>query len=114
MLRAGAFKATHRSSMALGSNGGVRVDSASQRLDRAVEAPDPAAAVPELARALRDEVMPQRAMYRLFADQQERLPRDDPRYDAVVDTMDLIWGGLWAKGRALFDTELTDAKAKDE
>jgi hypothetical protein len=90
------------------------VDSASQRLVRALEAPDPAAAVPELARALRDEGMTQRAMYRLFADQQGRLPGDDPRYDAVVNTMDLIWGGPWAKGRALFDAELTDAKANDE
>ena len=25
------------------------------------------------------------------------------------DNMDLIWGGGWAKGRALFETELTSA-----
>ena len=90
------------------------MDSASHRLAKALEAADPAAAILELAGALRDEGMGQLAMYRLFAAEQVRLSEDDPRYDAVVDTMDLIGGGPWAKGRALFDAELTDAQIKGE
>ena len=90
------------------------MDSASQRLVRAREADDPAAEVPALARALRDEGMTQLAMYRLLAAEQKRLSSDDPRYDPVVDTMDLIWGGPWAKGGALFDAELADAQVDGE
>jgi hypothetical protein len=90
------------------------VDSASERLAKALDADDPAAAVHELACALRDEGMAQLAMYRLFAAEQARLSGDDPRYDAVVDTMDLIGGGPWAKGHALFDAELTDAQINPE
>ena len=88
----------------------IRVDSASQRLARALESADPAAEVPALARVLRDEGMTQLAMYRLFAAEQKRLPGDDRRHNPVVDTMDLIWGGPWAEGRALFDAELTDVQ----
>jgi hypothetical protein len=53
--------------------------------------------------------MSQVNMYRLFAEQQQRLSGDDPRYDVVADAMDLIWGGPCAKGSALFGRELTDA-----
>jgi hypothetical protein len=90
------------------------VDSAGQRLAKALEAADPTAAVQALARTLRDEGMAQLAMYRLFATEQRRLSGSDPRYDAVVDTMDLIGGGPWAKGRALFNSELTDAQINGE
>lgn len=90
------------------------MDSAIQRLAKALKASDPRAAVQELACTLRDEGMGQRAMYLLFAAQQKRLSGDDPRYDAVVDTMDLIRGGPWAKGSALFEFELTDAQLGEE
>jgi hypothetical protein len=79
-----------------------------QRLAEAMGELDPAAAVLEFARRLRDEGMDQVTMFRLFSEQQRLLSGDDPRYDALVDTMDLIWGGPWAKGGALFDEELTN------
>jgi hypothetical protein len=90
------------------------VEEERQRLIHALDAPDPVRAVQELARVFRREGMEQVAMYRLFAEQQQKLSADDPRYDAVVDTMDLIWGGPWAKGHALFDEELTDARLSRE
>lgn len=49
-------------------------------------------------------------MYHLFAEFQRIVDSDDPRYDALLDNIDLIWGGYWAKGRALFETELTAAE----
>jgi hypothetical protein len=85
-----------------------------ERLMVAENAPEPASAVRELAQALRAEGMGQAAMYRLFSDQQQRLSGEDPRYEAVVDTMDLIWGGPWAKGGALFDDELTSGRLRRE
>jgi hypothetical protein len=80
-----------------------------QRLVDAIDAVDSKNAVPALARAWRAEGMSQVNMYRLFAEQLQRLAGDDPRYDVVTETMDLIWGGSWAKGHALFDKEMTDA-----
>jgi hypothetical protein len=80
----------------------------------ALNASDPSRRAYELARALRDEGMDQVAMYRLFSEQQDALSGDDPRYDAVVDTMDLIWGGAWAKGRRLFEQELTEDRLARE
>ena len=81
-----------------------------QRLVDAMGQSDPATAVLELAQRLRDEGMGQVTMFRLFSEQQQELSGDDPRYDAIVDTMDLIWGGPWAKGRAFFDEELTNER----
>lgn len=87
---------------------------ARKRLEEALGARDPAAAVHELARALRTEGMGQTPMYRLFSEQHRRISADDPRYDAIADTMDLIWGGPWATGAALFDEELTDERLANE
>jgi hypothetical protein len=70
------------------------------RFEGALEVGSPATAVPELARGLRTEGMKQAPMCRLFSTELQRLSGDDPRYDAVADTMDLIWGGPWAKGAA--------------
>lgn len=80
-----------------------------QRFALALASPDPATALHALAKALQAEGMAQVALYHLFAEFQQETDGDDPRYDAIVDTMDLIWGGGWAKGRALYDTELTSA-----
>jgi hypothetical protein len=87
---------------------------ARSRLADALSTSDPAAAVLALARLLRDEGMGQVALYRLFAEQQQRLWGKGPRYDAIVDTMDLIWGGPWAKGHALFDEEISSGRIDRE
>jgi len=80
-----------------------------QRFELALVSPDPSIALHELAKALKAEGMGQVAMYHLFAEYQQKVEGEDPRHDAIVDNMDLIWGGGWAKGRALFESELTSA-----
>src|SRR3954470_17421692 len=80
-----------------------------QRFELALSSLNPSVALHELAKALKAEGMVQVAMYNLFAEFQRKIDSDDPRYDAILDNMDLIWGGAWAKGRALFESELTDA-----
>jgi hypothetical protein len=80
-----------------------------QRFEVALASPNPSIALHELAKALKAEGMGQVAMYHLFAEFQQKIDGDDPCYDAIVDNMDLIWGGGWAKGLALFETELTNA-----
>jgi hypothetical protein len=84
-------------------------DSLRQRFDQALRAPHPSSALHALAQALKADGMTQVALYHLFAEYQAKLDPDDPRHDAVVDNLDLIWGGPWAKGHALFEKELTDA-----
>jgi hypothetical protein len=79
-----------------------------QRLELALSSANPGTALHELAKSLKTEGMGQVAMYHLFAEFHLKTDHDDPRYDYITDTMDLIWGGGWAKGRALFETELTD------
>src|SRR5436309_1484471 len=80
-----------------------------RRFELALSSPDPSAALHDLAKALKAEGMGQVAMYHLFAEFQRKTDGADRRYDAIADNMDLIWGGGWAKGRALFEKELTDA-----
>lgn len=84
-----------------------------QRFRLALSSPDPFKALHELAVTLKLEGMSQVAMYHLFAVFQREIDDDDPRYDAIVDNMDYVWGGGWAKGNALFETELTDADIVD-
>lgn len=87
--------------------------SADARLLETVNSSDPGSAVHELAVALRAEGMTQVEMYRAFLRMLQSIPADDPRYDAVADTMDLIWG--WCpKGKALFDAPLTDERLRSE
>ena len=80
---------------------------AQERLQAALGQANPAQAVLALAHALKAEGMGQAAMYRVFQQQLERLGGNDTGCDALADTMDLIWGGGWAKGRALFEQELS-------
>jgi len=80
-----------------------------QRFVTALSSPDPSVTLHELAKALKAEGMEQVAMYHLFSEFQRKIDGDDPRYDAILDNMDLVWGGGWAKGRALFENELTNA-----
>ena len=60
-----------------------------------------------LAHTLKSEGMEQVPIYHLFSHYHQILDGDDPRYDAVTDVQDLIWGGSWAKGDALFEHEVT-------
>ncbi len=80
-----------------------------QRFELALSTPNPGAALHELAKSLKADGRGQVAMYHLFAEFQQKTDDDDPRHDRITDIMDMIWGGGWAKGRALFETELTDA-----
>ena len=74
----------------------------------------PARAVAALARALRDEGMPQVALYRLYLAAHVRSDLAEPQRDALADAMDLIWGGGWAKGHALFAQTLTQERLDRE
>ena len=69
---------------------------------------DPASAIEDLARALKSEGMGQVSLYRRFVEFQVALDGADPLYEAVVDVLDLIWGGPRAKRRALYEHELSD------
>jgi len=70
---------------------------------RALDAP---AALIALAMTLRDEGMPQSELYSLFAGFQRSKDTDPAAYNAIIDTMDLIHGGPWAKGRDLYSQPL--------
>ena len=61
-----------------------------------------------LAESLRDEGVDQITLYRLFTEYFVRAAADDPLCDALMHTLDTIWGGPWAKGGDLFGKELTD------
>lgn len=74
-------------------------------MESALQASSPATALAELARALKSEGMSQRSMYQLFDEYRARHESDaDPmRYEAVLDTMDIISG--WRSGSSrLFDS----------
>jgi len=79
-----------------------------QRFERALNSERPLCNLHGLAVALRDEGVSQVDLYMLFSHFQTMAAADDPRYDAIVDNMDLIWGGPLAKGHALYPTILTD------
>ena len=85
----------------------------SQRFEKALSSENPAQELPRLAITLRDEGVPQIELYGLFEHFQIASSGDDPRYDAIVDTMELICGGPWAKGHGLFPTELTEAQINE-
>jgi hypothetical protein len=82
---------------------GMVSDAVRQRMEAALGSSDPASALVRLARELKTAGMDKDTMYGLFGEYQNRTEADDPRYDAIVDTMDLICGGPWARGRGLFD-----------
>ena len=84
-------------------------DAMRARFGQALADAQPHGALHALAKSLKAEGVGQVTIYRLFAEYQVKIDGGDTRYDAIVDNMDLIWGGPWAKGGALFDRELTDA-----
>lgn len=79
-----------------------------QRFDQALGGPQPFEGLYRLAGALRDEGAAQIEVYSLFATNQAKISGDDPLYDPVVDTMDEIHGGPWAKRGGLFPEVLTE------
>ena len=79
-----------------------------QQFELALGKPQPFQGLYQLAEALRDEGLAQIDVYSLFAIYQAKISGDDPLYDAVVDTMDEIHGGPWAKRGGLFPTVLTE------
>jgi hypothetical protein len=79
-----------------------------QRFEESFRSKNPAEELYRLAVSLRDEGISQIELYGLFEHFQIAISGDDPRYDAIVDTMDLIYGGPWAKGHGLFTTELSE------
>jgi hypothetical protein len=84
-------------------------DAMRTRFEQALVDMQPHVAWHKLAKLLKSEGVDQVTIYRLFAEYQAKTDGNDPRYDAIVDNMDLIWGEPWAKGGALFDKALTDA-----
>jgi hypothetical protein len=84
-----------------------------ERLEIALQQPEPASAAYELARALRDEGMAQLAMYQMFDAFREAHQRDadETIYNAVLDTMDFICGWCVAD-RRLYDTGLMQVLPK--
>jgi len=79
-----------------------------RRFELALGSKAPAAELRRLAVSLRDEGVSQIELYALFEQFLIATSGDDPAYDTIPDTMDLIYGGPLAKGRALFETELTN------
>jgi hypothetical protein len=91
------------------------VSAAASHRDRFSEALNAAAAseaLYQLALELKAEGMGQVAMYHLFAEFQQMIDGDDPRYDAIVDNMELAHGPPQIKGHAVFEHELTDADVR--
>jgi hypothetical protein len=83
------------------------------RLLAALDAAEPVAGAIRLAKALKAEGMAQLEMYRLFAKVRDQLEDGDPRYDAVLDTMDFIVGFCGPQAR-LFDTYLSNEQIAPE
>jgi len=79
----------------------------------ALQSGRPAAALESLAVALRDEGTSQAALYRLFS-RAWMAQTSEEKQDLLVEVMDRIWGGVYAKGRALYPTELTAERLRDE
>lgn len=84
-------------------------DAMRKDFERALTDARPQHALYMLAMSLKAEGVDQITIYRLFAEYQPTVDGSDAQNDAIVDNMDLIWGGSWAKGSPLFDTELKDA-----
>lgn len=83
------------------------------RFDVALGASEPDAALYALAKTLRDEAVSQLALFELYFRYQQRLglsPEEDRRYDAVVDNLEVIHSGPWAKRWRLFPGELSQAE----
>ena len=83
------------------------------RFERALCSADPSEELYQLAVTLRDEGVSQIDLYLLYERFNEVDHCDESKTDAILDTMDLIWGGGWAKGSALYPHELTDQELNE-
>jgi len=77
-----------------------------QRFEKARVSANPEQELYELAVALRDEGVPQIELYLLFEDFYLLSQTERQVTEAILDTMDLIYGGQFAAGRALYPHEL--------
>ena len=84
-----------------------------RRFETALRSENAAEEIPRLAVLLRDEGVSQIELYVLFERFQLATSGEDPRYDAIVDTMDLIVGGPWAKGGDLYREKLTEQQINE-
>lgn len=84
-----------------------------QRFEAAFCSKTPAEELHRFAVSLRDEGVAQIEVYMLFEHFQISTSADDPKYDAIADTMELIFGGPWAKGRDIFPKALTEEEIKE-
>jgi hypothetical protein len=101
----------------VGQTTGLGLSVASTQFDlfrAALREANPDNALHRLALALRDNGSTQLELYALFVHLLRRLSPEDPRYDAVADNAELVWGGPWAKGADLFPNELTHESVKSE
>lgn len=78
-----------------------------ERLAGALRAADPRSSVWALAKTLRDEGTPQLDLYFLYQEAYS-LNEEEPLEDALLDTLDGVFGGPWAKGSDLYPHELTN------
>lgn len=78
------------------------------RFETAFHSESPEKGLYGLAVSLRDDGMRQIELYFLFEHFLLKTPENDPHYNSILDTMDLIWGGGWAKGRQLYPIVLTN------
>ncbi len=85
-----------------------------RRFQKALGSQTPRESLGRLVVELREEGVSQIRVYFLFESFQKKTSGDDPRYDAIVDTMDEIHGGPWAKAGGFFPTTLTDEIIRTE
>lgn len=84
-----------------------------QRFENALASANPELELYQLAVALRGEGVSQIDLYLLFERYCRLNPRECPKSDPILDTMDLIYGGWGAKGRALYPHELEEKAIND-
>jgi hypothetical protein len=78
-----------------------------RRFELALGSKAPGEELHRLAVSLRDEGVSQIELYALFEQFLIATSGEGPGTDVIPDTMDLIAGGPWSKGRDLFEAELT-------
>lgn len=78
------------------------------QFEQALLLPDPTESLRQLALKLKSEGVGQIEMYHLYTEFLQNSDSSETLYDAIADNLDLIWGGGWAKGRALFEKTLTN------
>jgi len=90
----------------------MTTDEQRRQFEQKLKDPDAKHLLYEFAVALREAGRSQREVYDLYIAYQEKIdPVDDEsnrQYDAIVDNLDLIAGGPWAKGNGIFPTPLED------